>query len=209
MPAGPQSEGVQARFALLGDSIAWGQGAARPAERLGPRLAAELQAHGHDLEHRVFAVPGARSRDLAGQVDAAEPWAPHLVLIVIGANDLTHREPVETAVGALSDAVRRLRAGGAEVVVAPAPDLGAVPHVPVSLRAAVRHASDVLRRRQGEVVRESGGRVADPDGRASRAFAGDATLFSADRFHPSSAGYAVIADAVLPALLEAATSPRA
>jgi lysophospholipase L1-like esterase len=46
--------------------------------------------------------------------------------------------------------------------------------------------------------------VADPEQRASRAFATDPSLFSADRFHPSSAGYAVIADAVLPALVAAA-----
>jgi lysophospholipase L1-like esterase len=198
-----QAAGLQLRFALLGDSIAFGQGAARPDERLGPRLTTALRTRGHDVEHRVFAVPGARSRDLAGQLDAAARWAPHLVLIVIGANDLTHREPVGAAVQALSDVVRRHRAAGAEVVVAPAPDLGAVPHVPVSLREAVRQASDLLRRRQGEAVRASGGRVADPDGRASRAFANDSSLFSADRFHPSSAGYAVIAEAVLPTLLDA------
>ena len=49
-----------------------------------------------------------------------------------------------------------------------------------------------------------GGRVADPDQRASRAFSSDPSLFSADRFHPSSAGYAVIADSLLPVLVEAA-----
>jgi lysophospholipase L1-like esterase len=32
----------------------------------------------------------------------------------------------------------------------------------------------------------------------------DASLFSADRFHPSSAGYAVIVDAMLPAVAMAA-----
>jgi hypothetical protein len=91
-------------------------------------------------------------------------------------------------------------------VVAPAPDLGAVPHVPVSLRDAVRTASDALRRGQASAVEAAGGHVADPEERASRAFTTDPSLFSADRFHPSSAGYAVIADAVLPALLHLAQS---
>lgn len=192
------------RFALLGDSIAWGQGAALPGDRLGPRLTEALQTRGVTAVHRVFAVPGSRSRDLARQVDQALTWQPHLVLVVIGANDLTHREPVDAAVAELDRAVRRLRDAGAGVVVAPAPDLGAVPHVPVSLRDAVRAASDVLRRRQAHVVEAAGGHVADPDQRASRAFADDLALFSADRFHPSSAGYAVIADAVLPAVAEVA-----
>lgn len=125
-------------------------------------------------------------------------------MIVIGANDLTHLELVEPAVRALADGVRRLRAAGAEVVVAPAPDLSAVPHVPVILREVVRSAGAAFREQQVAAVLAEGGRVADPDQRASRAFATDPSLFSADRFHPSSAGYAVIADSLLPVLVEAA-----
>ncbi len=71
-----------------------------------------------------------------------------------------------------------------------------MPHVPVSLRAIVRRASDDLRRQQAAAVEAEGGHVADADGHTSAAFAADPALFSADRFHPSSAGYAVIADAV-------------
>lgn len=188
------------RLALLGDSIAWGQGASRPDERLGPRLEAALRGRGVDVTHRVFAVPGARTRDLAAQVGQVVPWRPDVALVVIGANDLTHREPAEVAARLLGEAVRTLRSAGAEVVVAPAPDLGAVPHVPVSLRAAVRAASDHLRGLQSAAVRAEGGHVADAEGRTSAAFAADPSMFSADRFHPSSAGYAVIADALLPTL---------
>jgi lysophospholipase L1-like esterase len=197
------------RLAVLGDSIAWGQGATRERDRLGPRLADALAQRGYDTDLRVFAVPGARSRGLAGQVDAATAWRPDLALVVIGANDLTHFEPVDLAVAALAEAVRRLRAVDTEVVVAPAPDLSAVPHVPVLLRQVVRDGSALYRQRQAEAVLAAGGRVADPAQRASRAFAVDASLFSADRFHPSSAGYAVIADAVLPALVEAADARAA
>jgi lysophospholipase L1-like esterase len=195
---------VTVRLALLGDSIAWGQGAAREGDRLGPRLAAGLATRGVQVDVRVLAVPGADSLDLAPQVTAALRWEPAIAVVVIGANDLTHRVPVERAVGALAEAVRRLRTAGAEVVVAPAPDLSAVPHVPPFLRDAVRAAGDARRREQAVTVVAEGARVADPDQVASRAFATDPSLFSADRFHPSSAGYAVIADALLPTVLEAA-----
>jgi len=191
---------------VLGDSIAFGQGAARAEERLAPRLTEALAARGLSVESRVFAVSGARSRDLSAQVGRALAWAPQLVLVVIGANDLTHQAPVEAAVDALAQAVRRLRAVDAEVVVAPAPDLSAVPHVPDFLRQVVRERADRYRERQVAAVLDAGGRVADPDQRASRAFAADPSLFSADRFHPSSAGYGIIAEAVLPALLDAAES---
>jgi lysophospholipase L1-like esterase len=188
------------RVALLGDSIAWGQGAAREGERLAPRLAEGLAVRGLDVEVAVYAVPGARSSGLAAQVRTTLAWGPAVAVVVIGANDLTHRTPVDEAVAALAAAVRRLRGAGVEVVVAPAPDLSAVPHVPDFLREAVRAAGDALRERQVAAVLAEGAHLADPDQRASRAFAVDPALFSADRFHPSSAGYAVIADAMLPAV---------
>lgn len=192
------------RLALLGDSIAWGQGATRPQERLGPRLVDGLADHGYKVVSRVFAVPGARSRGLRPQVDAALPWRPDLAVLVIGANDLTHLEPVAEAVAAQVDAVRRLRSAGAQVVLAPAPDLSAVPDVPVALRDHVRRVGQAYRSRQVPAVTAAGGLVADPDQRGSQAFAGDPSLFSADRFHPSSTGYAVIADVILPTLMAAA-----
>lgn len=195
--------GLTTRLAVLGDSIGWGQGATRERDRLGPRLVERLALRGHDVELRVLAVPGARSSDLGGQVGTAQRWSPDVAVVVIGANDLTHRVPVAAAVRDLRAAVRRLREAGAEVVVAPAPDLSAVPHVPAYLHEAVRTAGEALRRAQTAAVLAEGGHVADPDQRASRAFASDPALFSADRFHPSSAGYAVIADALLPALADA------
>jgi lysophospholipase L1-like esterase len=193
---------------MLGDSIAFGQGAARPDDRLADRLARGLEKHGHAVEAEVWAVPGARSADLDAQVDRAlaATSTPTVAVVVIGANDLTHLVPAAQAADQLEAAVRRLREAGVEVVLAPAPDLSAVPWVPPELRPAVQSASDRLRGLQAAVVRRHGGRMADADHATSTAFAADPALFSADRFHPSSAGYAVIADALLPAVLEAAES---
>lgn len=192
---------MSVRLAFLGDSIAWGQGASRPADTLAARLVEALGHHGVEAETRVLAVPGARSAGLAAQVSDALLWTPDVVVMVIGANDLTHLVPVAAAVAALGDAVRRLRAAGVRVVVAPAPDLSAVPHVPLVLRPLVQAASEQLRAEQAVAVLRHGGRVADRDQVASRAFVRDPTLFSADRFHPSSAGYAVIAASILPDVL--------
>jgi lysophospholipase L1-like esterase len=195
------------RLALLGDSIAFGQGAARTADTPASRLVAGLFDHGIDAAAEVFAVPGARSTGLPAQVDRALSWDPDAAVVVIGANDLTHRVPPLLAARHLETAVRRLRGGGAEVVVAPAPDLSIVPHVPASMRALVRAGSHLMRDLQVQAVEAAGGWVADRDGRTSTAFAADRLLFSRDSFHPSSAGYAVIAAALLPALLEAVTGP--
>ncbi|HEY6934370.1 MAG TPA: SGNH/GDSL hydrolase family protein [Marmoricola sp.] len=193
------------RLAVLGDSIAAGQGADRPRDNVARRLARALRQAGYDeARARVFARSGARSSGLKDQVDAALEWRPQLAVIIIGANDVTHQTPPREAAQALADAVHRLREIGADVVVAPAPDLSTVPHVPAFLRRSVRAASARLRAEQVAAATAAGAVVADGDGATSEAFRSDPTLFSADRYHPSSAGYAVIADELRPHVLAAA-----
>ena len=46
--------------------------------------------------------------------------------------------------------------------------------------------------------------MVDIPAEATSQFAADNSLFSPDRFHPSSAGYAVIASALIPAVIAAA-----
>lgn len=191
-------------FAVLGDSIAYGQGAARASDTAGELLGAELVAAGTPTELRVYAVPGARSDALATQVRLATEWPPGLALIIIGANDLTHFVPPQQAAGYLGAAVRTLRAAGAQVVVAPAPDMSNVPWVPAQMRAIVRTGSSLLREAQTRAALAEGARVANVEGDASQRFGADAGLFSADMFHPSSAGYALIARALAPAIHAAA-----
>ncbi|MEU8820790.1 SGNH/GDSL hydrolase family protein [Actinoplanes sp. NPDC048796] len=193
------------RFAILGDSIAYGQGAATGRDTAAARLSADLTAHGVPNEPRVFAVPGAQSRDLPAQARRAVTWRPDVVLIIIGANDLTRFVPPAQAVAHLTAAVRSLRTAGAEVVVAPAPDLSVVPWVPPQMRALVRAGSQALHDAQTEAVLAEGAHVADIGMTSAAGFAVDPGLFSADRFHPSSAGYAVIAAALAPAIRHAAS----
>src|SRR3954447_2002501 len=141
-----QVAGVTAvRLAVLGDSIAYGQGAARRADAPGPRLAAALEAAGYPAQVQVVAVPGARSSALDAQVTRALARSPEVAVIIIGANDLARFVPPDAATRDLARALRRFLAAGTEVVVAPAPDLSVVPWVPRQLRAAVRAASAALR----------------------------------------------------------------
>ena len=191
-------------FAVLGDSIAYGQGAARPAATIGARLAAQMEASGTTVDVRVFAVPRARSDALAGQVAQAIEWGAKVALIIIGANDLTHFVPPQQAARQLGDAVTSLRGSGTQVVISPAPDLSVVPWVPPQMRDVVKSASDALRRAQTDAAFAAGARVADLGRATAGAFAADTKLFSEDRFHPSSAGYAVIAAALMPAVAAAA-----
>jgi len=156
----------------------------------------------------MFAKPGADSGALAGQVRRATAWKPDLALIIIGANDLTRLAPPQRAAGQLGDAVQALRAAGAEVVVAPAPDLSVVPWVPPQMRVAVRAGSRTLQQAQTRAAAAAGAWIADIGGSSSEAFGTDPALFSPDRFHPSSAGYAVIASALVSTVRTAAAAAR-
>ncbi|HEX8004713.1 MAG TPA: GDSL-type esterase/lipase family protein [Mycobacteriales bacterium] len=192
------------RLAVLGDSIAYGTGAAARSDTIGARLHAALLATGRDAVVDVVAVPGARSAGLAAQVRRALRRPPDVAVVVIGANDLAHLADPTACARALGDAVAALTAAGARVVVATAPDLSVVPGVPAAFRGAVREASAAYAALQAAAVTAAGGAVASLGSLLAPAFAGDVSLFAADRYHPSSAGHALIADALAPYVLAAA-----
>lgn len=196
------------RLVVLGDSIGHGTGAIRVEDTLGRLLAAALTTDGFDVELHVLAVPGAVSAQLPSQVRRAEPLRADLALVVIGANDLARFVPPDSAAAQLGAAVRALRAEGTDVVVVPAPDMSSVPFVPPAFRPAVQAACRLLQQRQAEVVTAAGGRFADIGAVVGRSFAADPAMFSRDRFHPSTAGYAIIAAELVPHVLAAARARR-
>ena len=189
---------------MFGDSLAYGTGAGRLRDGPGARLAEVLRESGRRVDLHVLAVPGACSADLAAQVRRAVPLEPELALVVVGANDLARLVPPDRAAATLGGAVATLRRGGASVVVATAPDLSSVPGVPAGMRALVRAASTELQRHQAVVAEAAGAIVAPVAAELAQAFATEPALYSADRYHPSSAGYARIAAALAPHVLAAA-----
>jgi lysophospholipase L1-like esterase len=167
-----------------------------------------LTEDGFDVELHVVAVPGAVSGDLAAQVRRAVPLAPDLAVVVIGANDLARFRPAEQAAAELGAAATALRATEADVVVVPAPDMSMVPFVPPAFRSVVRAACAQLQLRQAALAEAAGATVAAVSTTVAAAFLADSTLFSGDRFHPSSAGYARIAAEVTPTVLAVARGRR-
>jgi lysophospholipase L1-like esterase len=192
-------------FVVLGDSAAAGLGVTMPDETPGALLAAGLAELGErPVRLTTLAQSGARSTDLARQVDAALVEMPHAALIIIGGNDVTHQVRPAVSVRLLDEAVRALSAAGCAVVVGTCPDLGTIEPIPQPLRWLVRRASRQLAAAQTVAVIEAGARsislgpILGPEFRAA-----PRDMFAVDRFHPSAAGHAAAAAAMLPSLASA------
>lgn len=192
---------------VLGDSLAAGLGADSRFETIGGVLAVGVAAlTGRPVRLTNVAQVGAESSWLEGQVDRALETVPsaHVALVTVGGNDVTHLIDHSESVRDLAEAVRRLRASGAEVVVGTCPDLGTIEPVPQPLRSVVRILSRDLAAEQTVAVVEAGGRtVSLGDLLAPDFLSSPEVMFSTDRFHPSAAGYARAAAALLPSVCAA------
>lgn len=208
-------EGEPIELLLLGDSLAAGLGAAKRKETLGGRLAKGLGQRMHrPVRLRTAAIVGSESPDLERQLDTLpEDCRPHVAVIVVGGNDVTHRLPLSLSASHLNEAIRRLRERGAEVVVGTCPDLGALRAVPQPLRRLASSLSRRLADVQAETARHAGAEAVDLRRSVGPLFFDEPEeMFSLDRFHPSALGYRRTAEALLPAVSRAATtalsSPR-
>lgn len=201
------SEQAPLTFAVLGDSSAAGVGVDGPEQLPGVLLAVALaEETGRPMRLSTHAVVGATTRALPAQVAAAtRSGAPDLVLVIIGANDVSDRIDVRTSAALLADAVAALRAAGSRVVVGTCPDLGAVRPIPQPLRSIARSWSLALGRAQRAATARAGGHPVPLADLLSPEFLTRANeMFSRDNFHPSAAGYAAAAAVLLPALCQEA-----
>jgi lysophospholipase L1-like esterase len=203
---GGRFDGPPRDLVVLGDSIAAGLGAERRKDTLGARLSKGLaRAERRPVRLRTAAVVGAETSMLAAQIDALPAaYSPDAAVIVVGGNDVTHRVPVSASVAQLEEAIERLQARGAAVVVGTCPDLGALRPVPQPLRALGSRLSRQLADAQAEAARSHDVRAVSLRRAVGPFFVTQPDeMFSLDRFHPSALGYRRTAEALLPALIAA------
>lgn len=198
-PRSPHHTGRQVlTFAVFGDSSAAGVGADTAAELPGVLLAQGLAEElGRPVRLVTHAVSGSRTADLPAQVNRALQDPPDVGLIMIGGNDVTSRTRVDVSARLLGAEVDRLRAAGVALLVGTCPDLGTITPIAQPLRSVARRWSFALAAAQQReldrlrVAWVSMGDLLMPE------FVARPELFSADRFHPSGAGYAAAANLLL------------
>lgn len=197
--------GPSLKIALMGDSSGAGYGVENVEQTPGAHLASGV-AEGADrrVYLRSLAFVGAQSRDLDQQVNKALTMEPHVAVILIGVNDVTHTVLPQESVRLLAAAVRRLRENNVEVIVGTCPDLGTVEPIAVPLKQVARLWSRRLAAAQTIAVVEAGGRTVSLGSVLGPEFAASpSVLFGPDQFHPSAAGYSSLASVMLPSVLAA------
>ncbi|NMM24366.1 MAG: SGNH/GDSL hydrolase family protein [Phycicoccus sp.] len=199
--------GQPIELVVLGDSSAAGMGADVAHQTVGAIVANGVAAlSGRPVRLTNVAVIGAESSGLEVQLATALGMVakPDVAVILIGANDVTHRIDKSIAVRHLEQTVRALRATDCEVVVGTCPDLGTIEPVAQPLRLLARRWSRDLAAAQTVAVIEAGGRTVSLGDLLGSEFAKQShEMFSHDRFHPSPAGYARVAAVLLPSVCDA------
>lgn len=191
-------------LAMLGDSSAAGYGVHLNVDTPAARIANGLSSlAGRPVRLRNVAVVGAQSSALAGQVQQVLPDNPDLVVIMVGANDVTHRVRAAESVRFLSAALATLAEHQIPVVVGTCPDLGTIRPIAQPLRWLARRMSRTLAAAQVVTVVGAGGRAVSLGDILGPEFASRREFFSEDQFHPSAIGYARAAEVLLPSVAAA------
>jgi lysophospholipase L1-like esterase len=172
--------------------MAQGVGASSHRAGWAGQLRDLLAEHGHDLVCLNLSASGARVPDVLEQqlpaYDAlpSSPAGRDVVVVLIGSNDLfggpTHRRALPEAMRRLLD---RLPAGAV---------VGSLPQPRAAARAANRHLH----------AAHLAGRIRPVD-LATEGPSSWRGKLAEDFFHPNDAGYAALAEAMLPTVTEAVT----
>ncbi len=198
-PGAATGAGARAVAWWLGDSTAVGVGADHGDDSVAGVLAART---GEGVV--MLARPGARVADVVEhQLPEVAPGpGPRRVYVSVGANDVTHltgRSEFRQRYRRLLDGLADRLEPGTPVVVLGVPDIGSVPRFLQPLRALAglrgRQLDAVIR---DEAATRPGLRFVDIAATTGPAFRRQpGLLFAEDRYHPSSAGYKLWAEAVI------------
>jgi lysophospholipase L1-like esterase len=201
-----KSYGNPIELLVLGDSIAAGLGAEDGDGTLGARLAKGIAKQAHrSVRLTTAAKVGSESWQLPEQLATLPPdYRPHVAVVIVGGNDVTHRVPVSDSVKHLTETIEALHGLGSEVVIGTCPDLSALKSVPQPLRSLGGRASRQLAAAQADAAHKAGAYVVSLASVVGPFFVTNPDeMFSMDRFHPSAVGYKRTAKALLPSLLAA------
>lgn len=204
-PTGRQFPGddTPLELVVVGDSSVAGVGVhtvedtlpVQVAQRVADRSGRSVHVVGHGRS-------GATTEDVLVQQVPSLRRPVDAVVLVVGTNDVTHLTPLSTLGRTTAELFAALTADGTPLVVCSLPEFRAMKVLPNPLMAvasgyaALVHVVQTRAAEKNDLVR-----FVDVRRTVGWEFVDDASSMSADRFHPSAAGYGRIADALTPGVL--------
>lgn len=192
------------KFVVLGDSTSVGVGTT--PDKSFPWLLAERLGERYYVKLNVVGVGGATTTDvIKTQVQKAIDLEPDLMLVEIGANDVTHVAPPWKVRKNFRQTLERLGATEAALVVAGPPEMGNIKIFAEPLRTLSGLQGDNVTRVIEQETRKAKLPYIDlAGGIEALDVAPDFPYFSVDAFHPGEGGYSLWAKVMYPEVSKAA-----
>jgi lysophospholipase L1-like esterase len=204
VPSGAQTifgRGSPVRYVVMGDSTTVSQGG--DYTQGYAVQSAEYLAGSSTVTWLNLGVPGARAKDVAtSQLARALKHKPAIVLVAVGANDVTHLTPIPRVRRALKATIQKLQQVNPAVyiVLTGSPDMGAVPRFPQPLRWLMGKRTAAVNRMVVRLAKTEHVTFAPIAQKTGPAFRHNPQLFAADKFHPTTEGYALWTPVIIAAL---------
>jgi lysophospholipase L1-like esterase len=183
------------RVAVVGDSSVHAPGVER-ADQIWVSLICQRLAENHHVTLRSFAVGGSKAHDLLnGQMASAIAFAPNVVIVSVGANDVLKGVRRRTFAQNLDRLIKTLTASTDAVVIQSGVGvLGTIPRLFPPLSQLVSRRADRFDKVHWRVAESYGSTVINQRLDDAAAWQSDRTLWALDAFHVSPAGHARWAD---------------
>ncbi len=191
-------------YVALGDSTGVGVGA-RQGGGYVARIFERLERARPGSRIVNLCVSGASTTDvLRAQVARVEHERPTLVTLGIGINEVGRNVPVEQFSRNYEEIIARIKEKtDAPIVVSNIPDISFAPVVPVMLRDEARHRINIYNERIAQIAAQRKLFLVDAYTKSHEVIPTHPEFFSADKFHPSDAGYEFWAVMMWPVIKDA------
>lgn len=186
-------EGKPLKYVILGDSTAVGQGGEYD-QGIAVSTAQHIADKGNRVTYQNFAVSGAVVADvLQKQVSQAATEKPDVVLISIGANNVTHLTGLNEIEKDMNTIVEMLRSTNpnVKIIITGSPQMGSVPRFPQPAKYLAKVRTAQINKIFEKIAEDKNLAFARIAERTGPIFMEQPELFAADKFHPTTEGYRV------------------
>jgi lysophospholipase L1-like esterase len=184
--------GSPLKYLVMGDSTSIGQGsdyahsfAMTSADHLGKS---------HTVHFLNVGISGARAKDvITQQLSGAVQYKPDVVLLAVGANDVTHfsnYNDVQKSILHITESLITTNCH-VKIVLTGSPAVGSVPRFPFPVKQIMAGRVIKMNEHIQEVITNNKLTFAPVAHRTGEAFLRNPRLFARDKFHPNADGYAL------------------